>query len=99
MSCSKNRPSGLARLAGWATAVAGFALGTAAFALQDQTSGFVKVKPGDMTQEAMPAVPLLYGAYAFVWVALIVYVFSLWRRLSRVERELAEVHARLLNRR
>ena len=99
MSRSKIRSSWLAHLGGWATAVAGFALGTSAWALQDQTGGFVPVKPGDITQEALPAMPLIYAAYAFVWVALIGYVFLLWRRLSRVERELAEVNARLANRR
>jgi len=36
MSRSKTRSSRFARLGGWATAVAGFALGTAAWALQDQ---------------------------------------------------------------
>jgi CcmD family protein len=44
--------------------------------------------------ELSPA-PLLYGAYAFVWAAVVVYVFTLWRRLGRVERELADVNARL----
>ena len=37
-------------------------------------------------------------AYAFVWVALLAYVFLLWRRLGRVEHELADVNARLANR-
>lgn len=40
-------------------------------------------------QEKLPAGPLLIGAYVFVWGALLVYVFMLWRRLSRVEQELA----------
>jgi CcmD family protein len=39
--------------------------------------------------------PLLYGAYAFVWVALLVYVFALWTRIGRVERELGEIRRRL----
>jgi CcmD family protein len=41
--------------------------------------------------DQLPAAPLLIGAYAFVWVALLVYVWSLWRRLDRVERELADL--------
>ena len=45
-------------------------------------------------QEVAPG-PLLYGAYAFVWGALVVYLFLLWRRIGRVERELADVNRRL----
>ena len=44
--------------------------------------------------ESIPAGPLLYGAYAAVWVVLILYVFVLARKLSRVERELQDVSAR-----
>ena len=57
--------------------------------------GFVAVKPGDPGQETLPATPLVFAAYAFVWVAMITYVFTLWRRLARVERELADVTTRL----
>ena len=56
--------------------------------------GFMPVAPGELGQEQLPATPLVFAAYAFVWVALLVYVFSLWRRLTRVERELAEVATR-----
>ena len=45
--------------------------------------------------EQLPAAPLLIGAYAFVWVALMVYLWSLWRKLGRVEQELATVSARM----
>jgi CcmD family protein len=41
--------------------------------------------------DQLPAAPLLIGAYAFVWVALVVYVWWLWRRIGRVERELADL--------
>lgn len=58
--------------------------------------GFVPVTPADRaSQEQLPATPLVFAAYAFVWVALLVYVFTLWRRVARVERELADVNARL----
>jgi CcmD family protein len=49
----------------------------------------------EITRESLPASPLLFTAYAFVWVAVAGYVFMLWRRLARVERELAEVAAKL----
>jgi CcmD family protein len=98
MSRSKSKTSGFARVGAVATAIAGFALGTVAFAAQQSQGGFVPLKPGDITQEALPATPLVYAAYGFVWVALIGYVFLLWMRLGRVERELAEVNARLAKR-
>jgi CcmD family protein len=49
--------------------------------------------------EQLPAAPLLIAAYAFVWVALLVYVFMLWRRLGKVERELAGVARQVEERR
>ncbi len=38
--------------------------------------------------DQMPAAPLLIVAYAFVWVALIVYLWSIWRRLGKVEADM-----------
>lgn len=38
--------------------------------------------------DQLPAAPLLITAYAFVWVALAIYIWSIWARLGRVEREL-----------
>ena len=59
-------------------------------------SEFKPVTAQDMAnEEHLPATPLVFTAYGFVWVSLVVYVFTLWRRLSRVERELADVNARL----
>jgi CcmD family protein len=67
--------------------------GVVTVAFQDK--GFVPVKPGETGQETLPATPLVFVAYAFVWVALLGYVVLLWRRLGRVERELADVRAKL----
>ena len=61
--------------------------------------GFVPVTGDDPDVERIPAAPLVFAAYAFVWVAMIAYVFFLWRRLTRVERELADVTAKLEARR
>ena len=55
---------------------------------------FVLAKPGEL-QEKLPATPLVFIAYAFVWGALAFYVFLMWRRLARVERDLADVRGRL----
>ena len=45
--------------------------------------------------EAFPAAPLVIAAYAVVWLAVFFYVWSVWRRLGRVERELQDVTRRL----
>jgi CcmD family protein len=42
-------------------------------------------------QEQLPAAPLLIAAYAFLWVMLLLYVVMLWRRLAKVEQEIASV--------
>jgi len=58
--------------------------------------GFVQMTPEEMAaRETIPAAPLLLAAYAVVWVVLVGYVFLLWRRLGRVEQELADVRSRL----
>jgi CcmD family protein len=54
--------------------------------------------PGGVTGEPIPAAPLVFFAYGFVWFALLTYIFLLWRRMGRVERELADVTARLQSR-
>ena len=46
-------------------------------------------------QEQLPAAPLVIGAYAVAWVAVFGYLWSIWQRLGRVERELMEVSRRL----
>jgi CcmD family protein len=46
-------------------------------------------------QEQLPAAPLVMGAYAVAWVAVLLYLWSIWRRLSHVEREIASVNRRI----
>lgn len=46
-------------------------------------------------QEELPAAPLVAAAYAVTWVAVFVYLLSIWRRLGKVEREMAEVARRI----
>ena len=48
--------------------------------------------------ESISASPLLLAAYGFVWAAVFFYVWLLWRRLGKVERELADVNAKLASR-
>ena len=50
-------------------------------------AGFVPADSVPLADQ-LPAAPLLIGAYAFVWLAVTVYVFSIWKRLNRVEDEM-----------
>ena len=38
--------------------------------------------------EQLPAAPLVLGAYALIWLGVLVYVWSISRRLASVDREL-----------
>jgi len=49
--------------------------------------------------EQLPAAPLLIAAYVFVWAAMLFYVWSLWRRLGKVERDISEVSQLVAKRR
>ena len=70
------------------------ALAALAGAQQPSQEGFVPVDqlPG---QEQMPAAPLVAAAYAVAWAAVCFYVWTVWRRLAKVERDLADVARRL----
>jgi CcmD family protein len=56
-------------------------------------NGFVPVTELPPTQQ-LPAAPYLVAAYAFIWIALIAYVFSIWRRLGKVENEMKTLEHR-----
>jgi CcmD family protein len=71
-------------------ALTSFVLITApAFALQPPRGQgeFVPVDSVPLSDQ-LPAAPLLIAAYAFVWAATLVYVWSIWRRLNKVEDEM-----------
>ena len=44
--------------------------------------------------EQLSAAPLLIAAYAFVWVALFVYLWSIRRRLGKVEADMRALEQR-----
>ena len=75
----------------------GFAVWAAAIAVaQDPAQEtFQPVAPGDLALERLPATPFVFWAYALVWLLLIAYVFFLWRRIGRLEQELAALTSRL----
>ena len=45
--------------------------------------------------EQLPAARLLIAAYAFVWIAMLAYVLTIWQRLGKVEREIIELSSHL----
>jgi CcmD family protein len=69
--------------------------GAAAQSQPQPVDEFVPVSPDELNQEQLPAAPLVFIAYAVAWLILIGYIFVLWRRIGRVERELGEVRARM----
>lgn len=60
---------------------------------QGGLEGFVPANTLPPAQR-MPAAPLLIAAYAFIWVALLIYLWSIWRRLGRVENELRQIEGK-----
>jgi CcmD family protein len=40
-------------------------------------------------QEELPAAPMVVAAYSFVWVAFVAYLFTLLKRLRKIETDLA----------
>jgi CcmD family protein len=44
--------------------------------------------------EQIPALPLILTAYGFIWVVMLGYVWSIGRRLQKVEAELADLESR-----
>jgi hypothetical protein len=51
------------------------------------------------TTEVLPAAPLILAAYGFAWLFILVYMWSIWRRLMRVEGDLASALRRIGDRR
>jgi CcmD family protein len=70
-----------------------------AFALQAPKgqSEFVPVESVPAADQ-LPAAPLLITAYAFVWIAVMVYVWSIWRRMNKVEDEMRALAQKLPHR-
>jgi CcmD family protein len=77
---------------------AALALAAPALASQPPTTaaqeGFVPVSR-TAQQETIPAARLVVIAYGFAWVMLLGYLWSIWSRLGKVERELHAVSRRI----
>ena len=82
------------------TALTSFVLLAApAFALQPPAgqSEFVPVDSVPLSDQ-LPAAPLLVTAYAFIWLAVMFYLWTIWRRLNKVEDEMRALARKLPNR-
>ena len=60
-----------------------------AFAMQPPAAQgeYVPATPGAATEQ-LPAAPLVIAASACVWIAAMVYIWTIWRRLNKVENDL-----------
>ena len=68
----------------------------AAPAIAQAPAGQSEYKPVDQLPPAdqLPAAPLLIAAYAFAWLAILFYVWTIWRRLNTVEAEMRTLEQR-----
>jgi hypothetical protein len=82
-----------------ASAAFGVALGLWGFGTtllaqaQAGQSEYVPVKELPATEQ-LPAGPLVIAAYAAVWLIGMAYVWSVWRRLEKVEHDMRELGRR-----
>jgi type VI protein secretion system component VasF len=80
----------------WIALVSFVLLGATTFAQQPPSGspdGFVPLSslpPG----EEMPAAPFVIGAYAFFLLLMLFYLWTIWNRLSKVEKDMRELERR-----
>ena len=80
----------------WIACVSFLLLGTGTFAQQPQPQspdGFVPLNslpPG----EEMPAAPFVIAAYGFFVLLMLFYLWTIWNRLGKVEKEMHELERR-----
>ena len=65
-----------------------------ALAQPPQTTGEFKPLSEVPPSEQLPGGALVVVAYGFIWVATMVYIWMLWRRLSKVEGEMQTLERR-----
>ena len=64
------------------------------FALQQQIpEGFVPVPPGTQVEQ-LPAAPLVIASYAFFLLLMVFYLWTIWRRIGKVESEMQALERR-----
>jgi hypothetical protein len=64
------------------------------FALQQQApDGFVPVTGGSQVEQ-LPAAPLVIASYAFFLLLMVFYLWTIWRRIGKVEGEMRALDRR-----
>ena len=78
----------------WLTGLSGFT--TVAMIAQQPPSGSDQFLPLDKLPpgQELPAAPFLIGAYAFVWVAAMFYLWTIWRRVGKLGDEMKALERR-----
>jgi hypothetical protein len=69
------------------------ALASAPVLAQPGQEGFVQVT-GASPGEQIPAAPLVISSYAFFLVLLFVYLWTIWRRIGKVEADMRALERR-----
>jgi hypothetical protein len=67
-----------------------------ALAQQPPNTGLDGFVPADSLPptEQIPAAPLLIGSYGFFLVLMMFYLWTIWRRIGRVEKEMHDLERR-----
>ena len=71
-----------------------FLLMSAAVFAQPGQSGFEPVTEVPASEQ-LPSAPLVIAAYAFVWLAFMFYVWMMWKKLGKVDRELTQLSGQI----
>jgi hypothetical protein len=80
-----------ALVAVWLTGLSGLAV-----MAQQPPSGSDQFLPLDQLPpgQELPAAPFLIGAYAFVWIAAMFYLWTIWRRVGKLGDEMKTLERR-----
>jgi hypothetical protein len=71
-------------------------VGMPSFAQQPPNAGLDGFVPAQSLPptEQIPAAPLLLSSYGFFLVLMVFYLWTIWRRLSKVEQDMHELERR-----
>ena len=67
---------------------------TAALALQPPAQTEFVPASSLPPSEQLPSAPLLVAAYAFVWLAAMFYIWTIWKRLGKVDADIRALQQR-----
>jgi CcmD family protein len=82
------------RLLAWGTLCLSLVWFAAPLLAQEPQNEFVPLSEVPRSEQ-IPAAPFVFIAYAIVWLAVLFYVWTLWRRQGRVEKELQELQHKM----